>query len=222
MSEGYTEAESHSALRAKIKEYGEVLLEKGLTKGTGGNLSQRIGDDDHIAISPSGIPYEEISETDVPLITLEGERVLGKYEPSVEAPMHVTVYRERVDAEAIVHTHSPYATTLATIREPIPPSHYLIAGLGGKVPLAEYETFGTEALGRAAVDALADEYDACLLKNHGVLALGDSLESAVDTAVIVEYCARIHYQARLVGTPELLPEPELDTLEVKFEGYGQH
>lgn len=221
MSEGNAKIESDAGLRAEIKRYGEVLLEKGLTKGTGGNLSQRTGED-HIAISPSGIPYDEISQKDVPVITLEGERVLGKCEPSVEAPMHVMVYRERADADAVVHTHSPYATTFAAIGEPILPSHYLIADVGGKVPLAEYETFGTEELGRAAVDALSDEYDACLLKSHGVLALGSSLESAVNTALTVEFCARIHYQSVAVGTPELLSEPELESLETKFEEYGQH
>jgi len=206
--------------RQTIADTGRKMLDQGLTKGTGGNVSGRI-DDDHAVISPSGMPYEEITGDDVPLVNLNAETVDGEYEPSAETPMHTMVYRQRDDVGGVVHNHSPYASTFASLGEPIGPSHYLIAFAGDQVPVAPYETYGTAELGDIAVDTLGDEYNACLLENHGVLAVGDDIDSAFETALMVEYCARIHYQALSIGEPNLLSDEEIDNLTEKFAGYGQ-
>lgn len=214
---------THDAVREEceaIIEYGLEMLEQDLTTGTGGNVSARV-DDDLMAISPSGIPYEEIEAEDVSIVDFEGEQVLGPYAPSNESPMHVQVYRERDDVGGIVHNHSPYATTFATLNEPIPATHYLIAFAGDEVPVAPYVTYGTEELGRLAVETIGDEYDACLLANHGVLTVGEDVASAFETALMVEYCARIQYQAASIGEPTTLPDEEVATLRSKFAGYGQ-
>jgi L-fuculose-phosphate aldolase len=206
--------------RQTIADTGRDMLEQGLTKGTGGNVSGRVGDD-YAVISPSGMAYEEITGEDVPLVDFEAETVDGEFEPSAETPMHTMVYRQRDDVGGIVHNHSPYASTFASLGEPIGPSHYLIAFAGDQVPVAPYETYGTEALGEIAVDTLGEEYNACLLENHGVLAVGDDIDSAFETALMVEYCARIHYQALSIGEPNLLPDDEIERLTESFAGYGQ-
>ncbi|XVH33114.1 class II aldolase/adducin family protein (plasmid) [Haloferacaceae archaeon DSL9] len=209
------------AEREAISEYGVKMLEQGLTKGTGGNISALV-DGEYMAISPSGVSYEEITADDVPVLDFGEERVFGSLKPSAESSMHMQVYRERDDVGGVVHNHSPYASTFASISEPIEPSHYLIAFAGDQVPVAPYETYGTEKLGNAAVETLGDDYNACLLENHGVLAVGDDVASAFETALMVEYCARIHFQARTIGEPTLLSDEEVERLQTKFEGYGQN
>lgn len=221
MSERAVSALQYGEARNEVREVGEQLLAYDLTTGTGGNVSRRTGDG-NVAISPSGLRYREIAPEDVPIIDRNGARLLGRRQPSVESPMHTMVYRERDDVGAVVHTHSPYASTLAVLGESIPPTHYLVASVGTEIPLAEYATFGTDELGRAVVEALDRGTDACLLEHHGVLAVGESLRAALDTALTVEFCARLHYRASVVGEPTRLPDEELETLRAKFEGYGQH
>jgi L-fuculose-phosphate aldolase len=213
-------SQPHDDAREAISDYGRKLLDDDLTTGTGGNLSARL-DEKHIAISPSGVPYEEIDPSDVPVVRTDGTVVEGTTEPSTELPMHLAVYDRRPDVDGVVHTHSPYATTFASLGESIPASHYLIAFTGTEVPVAEYETHATEALGDAAVDALGESFNAALLRNHGVLTADGSLEDAYTVALMVEYCARIHYQARAIGEPEVLPDDEIDRLRGKLDSYGQ-
>jgi L-fuculose-phosphate aldolase len=207
--------------RETISEYGREMLQQGLTAGTGGNISARVNGD-CMAISPSGMAYGDITPEDVPVLDADEKVIIGSREPSSEHSMHMQVYREHEGVNGVVHNHSPYASTFASIAEPIEASHYLIAFVGEKVPVAAYETYGTEELGRAAVDTLGDEYNACLLENHGVLAVGDDIASAFETALMVEYCARIHYQARTIGDPSIIPDEEVEHLQAKFEDYGQH
>ncbi|MBX0322140.1 class II aldolase/adducin family protein [Halomicroarcula sp. F13] len=206
--------------RSAICEYGRSLLDDDLTTGTGGNLSARL-DEDHVAISPSGIPYADIEPADVPVVRTDGTVVEGDVDPSTELPMHLEVYDQRPDVGGVVHTHSPYATTFASLGEAIPASHYLLAFTGSEVPVAEYETHATQALGDAAVEALGEDYHATLLRNHGVLTADESLEDAYTVALMVEYCARIHYQARAIGDPEILPDAEIERLQGKLDSYGQ-
>jgi L-fuculose-phosphate aldolase len=205
--------------RQLVADLGRQMLADELTKGTGGNVSVRNGD--RVAINPSGIPYEDVDASTVPLVTVDGEQIAGAKAASSETPMHTAIYRERDDVGGVVHTHSPYASTFASLGEPITASHYLIAFAGDQIPVTEYVEPASEALGQEAVDTLGDEYNACLLKNHGVIAVGGSLEAAYEVALMVEYCARIHYQALSVGDPEILPDEEIDNLLERFADYGQ-
>jgi L-fuculose-phosphate aldolase len=204
--------------RASLAELGRAMVDQGLTKGVGGNLSQRA-DDDRIVITPSGIPYHDIDPVDVPVITTDGERVDGDLKPSSETPMHTMIYRERPDVGGIAHTHSPYATTFATLGQAIPPSHYLVSYVGTEVPVTGYEQPATEALGGEAVDALGDEYNGCLLRNHGVVAVGEDADAALETALMIEFCARIHYQATNVGDPIVLDDANIEELMAEIEEY---
>ena len=203
--------------RRAVATHAPALAE--LTPGRTGNCSVRR--DDHVAITPTGVPYEEITADDVPVVSHDGAQVASDLQPSSETPMHTAIYR-KLKPGAIVHTHSPWCSTLAILHEPIPPVHYMLALAGTTVPVADYETYGTEALASAAVDALtAADANACLLANHGLLALGDDLDSAFETAINVEYTAQIYCQAKSIGDPVELSVEEMETVARKFEGYGQ-
>lgn len=206
--------------RRAVSELGQRMLEEGLTRGSGGNVSVRA--DNRVAVSPSGVPYEDVSPDDVPLVDLSGERVFGDLKPSNETPMHTIIYNERNDVGGIVHTHSPYASTFASLNKPIPASHYLIAYIGQEIPIAGYAPPGSEELGQLAVDAMGSDHDAVLLKNHGVIAVGESGEDALEVALMVEYCARIHYQAVNIGEPEIMDKDDVADLRKMFnDHYGQ-
>lgn len=189
-----------------------------LTPGRTGNLSVRRGD--RIAITPSGLPYDEVDPGDVPVVALSGRQVAGDRTPSSETPMHTELY-DRLDVGAVVHTHSPWATTLAVLGEPLPPIHYVLALVGGSVPVAEYATYGTEALAENVAGVMTEAgADACLLANHGLVATGGSLESALEAVEIVESVARVYCQAAAFGTPEPLPDDEMERVARKLQEYG--
>ena len=191
----------------------------GMTDGRSGNLSAREGD--QVAITPSGVPYEEIDADAVPVLSTAGERVAGDLEPSSETPMHLELYRA-MDFGAILHAHAPWSTTLAVLREPIPPVHYMLAAAGGQVPVAPYEPFGTPELAEAAVSAMeAADTSATLLANHGLVAGGDDVADAIETAIAVESTARLSLQARAVGEPDVLTDAEFQAAVEQFETYGQ-
>jgi len=190
-----------------------------LTPGRTGNLSVRRGD--RFAVTPSGVPYGEVNPGDVPVVDMEGEVLAGALDPSSETPMHRAVY-DRLGVGAVAHTHSPWATTLAVLGEPVRPVHYMLALAGGEVPVAEYATYGTEALAANAVDAMerADSR-ACLLANHGLVATGPDAAGAVEAAEAVEAVAQLDCQARALGGGEVLPETELDRVAGRLAAYGQ-
>lgn len=204
-------------LRAAVADGVSKIAE--MTPGRTGNLSARGGD--QVAITPTGVPYEEISPGDVPILELDGEQVEGDLEPSSEVPMHLGIYRS-FEAGAIAHVHSPWVTTLAVLHEPVPPVHYMLAAAGGEVPVAEYAPYGTEELAANAVDAMTRaDTTACVLANHGLVAAGANVEEALETAEAVESTARVYLQARSVGVPVPLDEEVMDDVSSRFESYGQ-
>ena len=203
--------------RETVTDTGVDMVAQELTKGTGGNVSART-DDGNVVISPSGVPYDDIDPEEVPAVTVNGEQVAGDLSPSSETPMHTTVYAGRADIGGIVHPHSPYPSTFASLREPIPASSYL-AYAGHEVPVAGYAPPGSEELANDALDALGEATNACLLANHDMLAIGDSVKKAFENALIVEHCARIHYQASAIGDPVVLSDREVDDLIAGFDDY---
>jgi L-fuculose-phosphate aldolase len=203
--------------REAVARLGRRMLERGLTRGTGGNVSIRV--DGAVAVSPSGVPYADVAPERVPVVDVDGEVLVGDDVPTSELAMHTAVYRDRDDVGAVVHTHSPYASTFASLGRPIPASHYLVAYAGGDVPVAGYAPPGSEELAALAADALGDARDACLLQNHGVVAVGEDGPAALETAEMVEYCAQIHYQAQCIGDPILLDDEAVADLVETFEEY---
>jgi L-fuculose-phosphate aldolase len=188
--------------REGLVTFGRRLLSDDLVQGTSGNLSVRAGE--LIAITPSGIPYQEMAPADICLVR-PGEPDTptgGGGRPSTETPMHLAVY-QATDAAAIVHTHSPFVVALSTVLDELPAVHYAMAGLGGPVRVAPYLRFGTPELAEAAIAALAGR-TAVILRNHGALAYGATLEQAYDRARTLEWLARVYWYASLAGTPATL------------------
>lgn len=204
--------------RESIADYGRAMLDQDLTRGTGGNLSVRV-ETGEIAISPSGVPYDEITPEAVAVVDADDEQIAGEQPPSSELPMHQEIYAARPDIDSIFHTHSPYASTFAILDRPIPASLYLVPRLGEEIPVVEYEDPGSTALGELAAAALTDGQYACLLKHHGAVAIGDSVEDAFDAAVVLEQCAQVTYQADAIGDPVDLPAAEVTALQEMFHSY---
>jgi L-fuculose-phosphate aldolase len=207
-------------LRAKIVRVAQALDLAGFCPSKSGNVSARWRDG--LLITPSGLPYAGMQPADIVEIDISGRLLAGARKASSEWPFHTTIYRARPDAQAIVHTHSPMATALSCARKGIPAFHYMIALCGGSdVRCAEYATFGTQELADNAVTALADR-KAVLLANHGVIALGGTLEGAHTIAAEVENLATQYLALLSAGLkPAVLGKPEMRRVADKFAGYGK-
>ena len=187
-------------------------------RGSSGNVSARI--DGGFLITPSGVPYDVTKSDDIVAVNDDGE-ARGRLAPSSEWRFHREIYRDRPELHAIVHTHSPFATTLACLDRGIPAFHYMVAIAGGKdIRCAPYATFGTQELSDRALVALEGR-QACLLANHGMIAVGSSLAKALALAVEVEALAEQYWRALQIGAPNLLSDAEMDIVLKKFQTYGQ-
>ena len=195
------------------------LAATGLNPGMSGNLSARV--DPGFVVTPSGVAYESLHPDDLVYLDAAGASGGGQRAPSSEWRLHRDLYARHPGAGAVVHTHSPYATTLACLRRGIPAFHYEVAFAGGRdIACAEYATFGTQALSDHALAALAGRR-ACLLANHGAVAYGESLAAALGLAEKVEALARLYWQALQVGEPALLDEVEMGRVLERFVRYGK-
>jgi len=206
--------------RETVVRFGNKLITSGLTTGTGGNLSILNREQGIAAISPSGMEYSEMKLEDVVILDMDGNVVEGRKKPSSEYGFHLALYKKRMDVCSVVHTHSPYATTMACLHWEIPAVHYLVGFSGDKVPVAPYATFGTEELAQNITMTIKN-YNAVLMANHGMLAVGDSISRAFAVAEEIEFVARIYYQTKCVGLPPLIPKKEMDRVLEKFKTYGQ-
>jgi L-fuculose-phosphate aldolase len=197
----------------------QELARIGLTHGTSGNVSVRR-DASSFFISPTGVAYETLDASDVPLLTFNGHW-FGHRRPSSEWRFHRDILKVRSDAGAIVHTHSPYATALACTGRGIPAFHYMVAVAGGNdIRCAAYHTFGSQELSDAAVAALEGRR-ACLLANHGLIAIGAGLAAALALATEVENLAVQYCAALSVGEVRLLDEAQMRQVVEKFRTYGR-
>ena len=207
------------ALRQAIVEQCRWMNASGLNQGTSGNISARLGQ--AMLITPSGVPYDRLEPEMLPVMPLDGQGDWeGDLKPSTEWRFHLDILRDRPDAGAVVHAHPPHATALAIARRGIPAAHYMVAAFGGgDVRCADYATFGTEALSRAALAALEGR-NACLLANHGILAAGPDLDRAMWLAVELEALARQYVNSLLIGGPVLLTDSEVEEARRAFADYG--
>ena len=206
------------ALRKEIIATAIEMNDRGLNRGKSGNVSARF--DDGFLVTPTGMAYESTQPVDIVAMTQDGtER--GPRLPSSEWRFHRDIYAARREVGAIVHAHSPFATSIACLGRDIPPFHYMIAVAGGKdIRCAAYATFGTQQLSDHALCALAGR-KACLLANHGMIAVGASLTAALALAVEVEALAEQYWRALQIGPPNLLSDAEMETVLEKFRTYGQ-
>ncbi|MCH4887683.1 L-fuculose-phosphate aldolase [Acidaminobacter sp. JC074] len=207
--------------RQEIVYYGKQLLEKGLTTGSGGNLSIYNRDKGLMAISPTGIPYFEMKKEDVVIMDLEGKIIDGNRYPSSEHEMHAIVYRNRQELNAMVHTHSIFAATISALNQPLPAVDYLVAIGGGKdVKCAKYATYGSEALAINALEAMEGR-NAVLLANHGMNACSTDLKKAMNVAEQLEFCSEIYVRAKSMGEKiNIIDDEEMIRNVKKFVTYG--
>jgi L-fuculose-phosphate aldolase len=210
---------THARERRAIIEAARQLERSGLTHGTSGNVSARVRGG--FLITPTGIAPDALTTADVVRCDDDGTPAPRQRVPSSEWRIHRDVYAARPDAGAVVHTHSPYATAIACLRQPLPAVHYMIAAAGGgDVRCAEYATFGTPELSRNVLGAL-EARQGCLLANHGVVALGADLDRAMRVAVEIERVAHVYWLTLAAGTPCLLAPDEMVRVVDRFRGYGQ-
>jgi L-fuculose-phosphate aldolase len=205
--------------RLKIVSVAMAMSALGLSTGRSGNVSARF--EDGILITPSGVAYDALGAEDIVYVRMDGEVAAPRLKPSSETALHLAIYNAHSDAAAIVHCHSPAATALACAREPIPAFHYMVAVAGGKsIPLAEYATFGTDELATSVVAAL-ETARACLMANHGQVALGKNLDQALYLAGEVETLAGEYMDVLKLGRPFVLDDAEMERVLKRFKSYGQ-
>ena len=206
--------ESH--LRASLLATSRRLVELGLNRGTSGNASVRCGD--NILITPSALSAAAMREQDMVLLDPAGQ-VLRGGKPSSEWRFHCDILGARPDIGAVLHAHSTFATTLACLQREVPPVHYMIAVAGGdSLRCAPYALFGEAELSGHALEALHDR-KACLLANHGMIALGKDLEDALAVAEEVEFLCEIYWRSLAAGEPRILSTQQMHEVREKFTTY---
>lgn len=212
---------TESELRHAIVHHCRQFAPSGLSTGTSGNISVRcdMAGEAALLITPSGVGYEALRPDDLAHMRLDGSWT-GPLKPSSEWRFHRDIYVARADAGAVVHAHPTHATALAVQRRAIPAFHYMVAAAGGHdIRCAPYATYGTEELSNHALAALQDR-QACLLGNHGLIAIGPHLAQAFGLALEVEELSHQYLLALMTGTPVVLDGDEMDRVLEKFKSYG--
>ncbi len=192
-------------LRRELCEYGRRAAELGLVIGTSGNLSAREGD--LVVVTPSGVALDRLRPEDCPVLDLTGRVVDGGTKPSSETPTHLALY-EATSARAVVHTHSVFATVVASTMTELPPVHYNALLLGGTVRVAPYATYGTPELARGVLAAIEGR-QAALMASHGAVTIGNGLEQAFEATRLLEWLCEVYVRALGVGRPAVLTEDQL-------------
>ena len=206
--------------REQVIEYSLKLLSEGLTNGTAGNVSIFNREEGLVAISPTGVNYSELTPEMISIVDLEGKLIEG-LKPSSELEMHMILYRNREDANAVIHTHPVYTTVLACLREDLPAIDYMIAVTGAtKVRCAEYASYGTKELAENAYKAMGSSL-AVILANHGLTTAGKDIANAFNITVQVEYISNLYIKAKNIGEPIVLPDNEMNSMLERFKTYGQ-
>ena len=194
-----------SDLRERVAAAARRLADEGLRVGTGGNVSAR--EDDRVAVTASGVVLAGCTADDVTVVSPDGEVVEGRLRPTSELELHLAAYAAAPAAGAVVHTHAPDSTAVACVLDELPVLHYQQLLLGGPVRVAPYATFGSPELATSVADALRDR-QAALMANHGSVAVGATLDQAVEHALLLEWLAALHHRAAALGTPRVLTEAQ--------------
>jgi L-fuculose-phosphate aldolase len=205
-------------LKSALLECARAMNACCINKGTAGNVSART--EGGFIITPTGMDYGRATSEDMVFVDMGGA-AHGVRKPSSEWRFHRDIYAHRPEAGAIVHAHSPFATSLACPGLEIPPFHYMVARFGGAtLRCAEYATFGTQALSDAMLKALEGR-SACLMAQHGMLVFGRDLDQALAHAVELEALCEQYWRVLQIGTPRLLSDEEMAVVLEKFRTYGQ-
>lgn len=211
--------ETEAAARRSVTDTALAMSRRGLSPGHTGNVSCRWHAG--MLITPSGLAYDAISAQDIVFVGRDGASPPGSSKPSSEWRFHLAAYRARPDRQAVVHTHSTHAVVLACAHRSIPAFHYMVAIAGGTdIPCVPYAAFGTEELAAHVANGLAQR-DACLMANHGQIAIGVTLAAALELAGEVETLAEQYYKVLALGNAHVLSDAEMANVLERFESYGQ-
>ncbi|TAJ76486.1 MAG: class II aldolase [Gallionellaceae bacterium] len=203
-------------LRQQLLATSRRMVELGLNRGTAGNASVRCGKS--ILITPSAVPVAEMSEQDMVLLASDGKVLQGR-KPSSEWRFHRDILDARPEIGAVLHMHSTFATTIACLGKDVPAVHYHIAIAGGdSIRCTPYTIFGEQNLSDLALEALRDR-KACLLGNHGMIALGRDLNEALSVAQEVEYLCELYWRSQQAGEPQILSAQQMHEVKQKFVEY---
>lgn len=211
---------SEQNLRQAMIDHMRYMNALGINQGTSGNLS--IRQKDVMFITPSGVPYDDMEPDHIAVMPLNGEYGvwMGDYRPSTEWRFHYDILQQKPDVQSVVHLHPTFCTVLSIAHMSIPACHYMIAAFGGDtVPCTDYHTYGTQDLSNSIITALADRW-ACLIANHGSIALGETLDKAVWRAVELETLAKQYYYSLALGNRTILPSDEIVRVLESFKTYG--
>ena len=208
-----------TCMRQNLYETIIQLNNLGLNHGATGNCS--IRKENSFLISPSGIGNNLLKPDHMVEMNMDGTiKKINKYEPSSEWKFHKDIFEKRNDVNAIVHTHSLYASALSVFGKPIPQFHYMIAVSGGKViPCAKYAIFGSQQLSNNIIKSLGKQ-KACLISNHGLVSVGSNLAESANIAEEVEHLSQMYMEVKLHGEPNLLSDDEMNEVLVRFQSYG--
>jgi len=204
--------------RAEVRLFCTRLLADGLVYYTAGNLSCRVPRrPDLIAMTPRDRPYDTMTDEDIVITSIDGDIVDGDLKATTEMPMHLGIYRVRPDVGGIVHTHSAGAMTLAVLGRPLPAILTgLVSAAGGDIQVAPYARSASHEMDEYTLPLLA-ERSVCFLRNHGLLAIGSTIEQAYNAAAVVEGAADAYLRALPYGPVEPLPQSEVDRIRNKWK-----
>ena len=210
---------SEDVLRGQIVATMRAMDQRGLNRGTSGNVSARF--EGGLLVTPSGVVPDELTADSIVFVDATGESPPDAARPSSEWRMHAGLYARRPDIGAVVHCHSRHATILACAGKPIPPLHYMV-GVSGRasVPLAPYQPFGSIELADAVADAMEGGM-ACLMANHGLITVARSLSRALAIAEEMEEQAAVYCGTLAIGGPNLLSDSQMADIFERFKNYGQ-
>jgi len=212
----------YKELAQQIVDYGKRMYKEGLVSGTGGNISVRIPGENAFLISPSGMPYEQITIDDIVMLDMDGKQIAGKRRPSIEKNMHRMILVMRPEFNAVIHTHSIYATAYASLRKSLPVFlDAMSCVFGGPVKCAEYARIGSVELAENVEKAMR-RTNVAFLANHGCIGAGKSLQQAYANVELLELCCRIYLAACSAGTPVQISEEDIRLTRAEFtSNYGQ-
>jgi L-fuculose-phosphate aldolase len=196
---------SYDTERRALADACHRLASEGLVIGTAGNLSVRAGE--HVLVTPTGCVFADVEPDAMAVVDLGGEPLDGPA-PTSELGLHLGAYRAMDWTGAVVHTHSPMATAVGCVLDELPAIHYGMLALGGSVRVAPYATFGTDALHEHVLAALEGR-TAALMRNHGTLNCGPSLDGAIEGALLLEWACSLYWHAAQIGEPAVLSEEQL-------------
>ena len=198
---------SADEVRAQVLHVAKAIHAAGLVVGTAGNVSGRMPDADTVCMTPSSMPYETMTIHDLVIVDLDGNKVGDTGgSPTTEKVLHLDCYKQYPEVGGVVHSHATYASMFALVREPIPAAiEEVVVYIGGDIPVCEYQTTGTDELGKAVAARLGDR-SAALVANHGLVCVGKHAQDALHASLVVERTAHIVWGARQLGEVHAIPE----------------